>query len=66
MVEVLGEGDIRYDDRSSGIRLGSLSVGAGAVAYLLHPEHGGIGFGPGNYTISRQREQSEEIRLVQD
>ena len=46
--------------------LGTLVVDKNATAFLLHPEHGGQGIGPGNYTIRRQREQADEIRLVQD
>ena len=37
-----------------------------STAYLAHPEHGYTGIGPGTYRISRQREQADEIRLVQD
>lgn len=29
---------------------------AGTVAYLMHPEHGATGIGPGRYVIGRQRE----------
>lgn len=32
---------------------------AAAVAYLIHPEHGGTGIAPGTYVIRRQRERSE-------
>jgi len=34
--------------------------------YLMHPEHGAQGLAPGSYVISRQREQADEIRRVQD
>jgi len=66
---LVGEGDVRFDAvaaSATSIRLGVLSVGPASTAYLIHPEHGAIGFGPGNYTISRQREQADELRLVQD
>jgi hypothetical protein len=33
-------------------------VEATAVAYLIHPEHGGTGLAPGRYVIRRQRERS--------
>ncbi|WP_162931371.1 hypothetical protein [Streptomyces sporangiiformans] len=33
-----------------------------AVAYLIHPEHGGTGIAPGRYVIRRQRERSTERR----
>lgn len=46
--------------------LGVLVVPEGGVAFLLHREHGGNGIGPGAYLIRRQREQSTEIRIVQD
>lgn len=29
-----------------------------AIAYLIHPEHGGTGLAPGQYVIRRQREQA--------
>lgn len=46
--------------------LGTLSVPVGSVAYLAHPEHAYAGIGPGAYTIRRQREQAEQVRLVAD
>lgn len=48
-----------------GQRLGTLVVEKG-VAYLGHPEHGYNAIGVGSYTISRQREQADEIRLIAD
>ncbi|MCM2389016.1 hypothetical protein [Streptomyces albipurpureus] len=30
-----------------------------AVAYLIHPEHGGTGIAPGKYVIRRQRERGD-------
>lgn len=51
---------------TAGLILGTLTVHAGAEAFLLHPEHGAMGFGPGCYTISRQRELTDEIRMVAD
>lgn len=66
---LVGEGDVRFDPREASTRdlaLGVLSVGVGATAYLIHPEHGAIGFLPGDYTIRRQREQAEELRIVTD
>lgn len=41
-------------------------VNVGSECYLLHPEHGAQGLAPGSYTISRQREQADEIRRVAD
>ncbi|WBB61635.1 hypothetical protein O7599_03510 [Streptomyces sp. WMMC500] len=46
----------RVDDPQR-LALGVLD--AGAVAYLIHPEHGGTGIVPGTYVIRRQRERSE-------
>ena len=46
--------------------LGVLTVPKGSVVYQAHSEHGFLGIGPGNFTVSRQREQSDVIRLVQD
>jgi hypothetical protein len=45
--------------------MGSLVV-ENTPAYLIHPEHGAQGIGPGQYTISRQREQADVERLVAD
>jgi len=46
--------------------LGTLTVPQGAVVYQAHPEHGYAGIGAGTYTVSRQREQADVIRMVQD
>lgn len=51
---------------SAGLRLGVLTVADDSVAILSHPEHGFMGFGPGTYVVTRQREQADEIRMVQD
>jgi len=48
------------------LTLGVLTVPAGRVAFLLHPEHGAQGFAPGTYRVGRQREQADEIRSVRD
>lgn len=38
-----------------------------AVAYLIHPEHGGSGIAPGRYVVRRQRERGEAAaRLIAD
>jgi hypothetical protein len=52
-----------------GLAIGALT--ASAVAYLIHPEHGGTGIAPGTYIIRRQRElgdrwDREASRLVAD
>jgi hypothetical protein len=51
---------------SSNLSLGILTVAEGATAYLAHPEHAYTGIAPGTYEIRRQREQADEIRMVQD
>lgn len=66
---LVAEGDVQYAAAPAtrgGLTLGSLLVEEGASAYLIHPEHGCAGIAPGTYRISRQREQSDEIRLVAD
>ena len=44
----------------------SLTVPDGEVAYLAHPEHGYSGIGPGTYELRRQREQADQLRMIQD
>lgn len=51
---------------ASGQLIGRLTVAEGSAAYLAHPEHGYMGIAPGSYTIHRQREQADEIRIVAD
>ena len=46
--------------------LGVMVVPGEGVGYLAHPEHGYLAFGPGAYLVRRQRQQADEIRLVQD
>jgi len=46
--------------------LGVVHVPSGSTAYLAHPEHGYTGIGEGTYTIRRQRQQADEIRMVAD
>lgn len=54
------------DPGPTDLDLGTLTVPEGAVAWLAHPEHAYSGIAPGTYTLRRQREQADEIRLVQD
>lgn len=67
---LLAEGVVRWyaATRTSemDLDLGTLAVAGGAVAYLAHPEHGYAGIAPGIYTVRRQREQADEIRMVAD
>lgn len=46
--------------------LGVVTVPKGATAFLLHPEHGANAMGAGSYTLRRQREQADELRMVAD
>jgi hypothetical protein len=48
------------------LRVATLTVPPGSSAWLTHPEHGPMGIGPGGYSINRQREQADEIRVVAD
>lgn len=48
------------------LKVATLTVAEGSVAFLAHPEHGYMGIGAGSYTIHRQREQADELRMVQD
>ena len=66
---LLGQGDVFWDGHTGGptdLRLGTLTVATGAVAYLAHPEHAYAGIAPGTYEVRRQREQADEIRIVAD
>ncbi len=66
---LVAEGDVRFDGREASatdLSLGTLTVAPAAIAYLIHPEHGAIGFGPGTFDVRRQREQADELRLVTD
>lgn len=46
--------------------LGVVTVPEGSTAFMLHPEHGANAMGPGNYSLRRQREQADELRIVAD
>lgn len=63
---LVGEGVLWAPVAGEGQALGVVTVPEGSTATLLHPEHGGNAMGPGSYTIRRQREQADEIRLVRD
>lgn len=49
-----------------GTALGFLVVPEGSTAFLLHPEHGANAIGAGSYLLRRQRQQADQIRIVQD
>lgn len=66
---LLADGEAFYDAETPSatkLDLGVLTVAEGATAYLAHPEHGYIGIAPGTYTLKRQREQADELRMVAD
>lgn len=64
---LIGNGPVMFDAGRTGAQtLGTLTVAAGSSAYLIHPEHGAAGVGPGTYVIRRQREQADSVRLVAD
>lgn len=48
------------------LTLATLTVPEGSTAYLAHPEHAYTGIGPGTYSLRRQREQADELRMVAD
>lgn len=66
---LLGDGPVFFapaQQRPGSLDLGTVTVPDGSVGYLAHPEHAYTGIAPGTYVIRRQREQADEIRLVQD
>jgi hypothetical protein len=66
---LVGEGPVAFDALPSSPEmqtLGVLGVGEGGTAFLIHPEHGAVGFPPGDYTVVRQREQADVARFVED
>jgi hypothetical protein len=63
---LIGEGLRWAPVEQFGQNLGVVTVPNGGVGYLAHPEHGYLAMGPGAYTVRRQREQADEIRLVAD
>lgn len=65
---LLADGPVTWNEGAGAIALdlGVVVVPDGATAWLAHPEHGYLGIAPGSYYLRRQREQADEIRLVQD
>lgn len=65
---LLADGAVCWRDTrgSDPLELGTVTVPEGASAFVAHPEHGYLGVGPGTYRIRRQREQADQIRMVQD
>lgn len=66
---IVAEGTVYCDVReasASNLTLATLTVTEGATAYLAHPEHAYSGISAGTYELRRQREQADELRMVQD
>lgn len=63
------DGPVHVDVReasAASLLVAVITVDEGATAWLAHPEHGFLGIGPGTYEARRQREQAEQLRVVQD
>lgn len=63
---LVADGAVTWSPATDWLDLGVVTVGEGATAFLLHPEHGANALAPGSYRLRRQREQAEEIRRVAD
>lgn len=66
---IYADGDVYCDVFPADVRslkVATLVVPDGSVAYLGHPEHAFNGIGPGRYEIRRQREMADELRVVAD
>lgn len=63
---LVADGPVVWSPSSNEMTLGQVTVPKGATAFMLHPEHGAMGMGPGSYLVRRQREQADEIRRVAD
>ena len=48
------------------IRIATLTIPDGSIAYLGRPRHGYIGIAPGGYKAGRRREEASTIRMVVD
>lgn len=61
------EGACYWDEVGPALKLGVLTVAAGARAFLFHAEHGALEIAPGTYRVGRQRELGLDTwQLVQD
>ncbi|HEY3477502.1 MAG TPA: hypothetical protein VGL02_01270 [Streptomyces sp.] len=54
------------DDDPETTAIGTLTVADEATAFLIHPEHGAMSFGPGTWAVGRQREQADVVAFVED
>jgi hypothetical protein len=53
-------------DAPADLRVATMTVPDGSIAYLGHPEHGYMGIAPGSYEIRRQREMAGRARMIAD
>lgn len=64
---LLAEGPCSWTETPTvSLTIGIIDVPGGSVAYMAHPEHGYLAIGPGSYSVNRQREQADELRVVAD
>lgn len=75
---LLGDGILWKPGRDGAQTVGTITVPEGCTGYLAHgdgspgslsagqADHAPLAFGPGTYVVRRQREQADEIRLVED
>ncbi|MXM66853.1 hypothetical protein GR925_26335 [Streptomyces sp. HUCO-GS316] len=63
---LVADGHVTWAPIDDGADVGCFTVHEGAVAYVLHPEHGAMGHAPGTYLVRRQTEQADDKRLVID
>jgi hypothetical protein len=63
---LVADGHVTWTPINEGADVGCFTVHDGAVAYVLHPEHGAMGHAPGTYVVRRQTEQADGKRLVID
>ncbi len=65
---LLAEGPVNWTATPAvtDLTIGIVDVPDGSIAYLAHPEHGYLAMGTGSYSIRRQREQADELRVVAD
>lgn len=61
------EGTVEWKPNGTDLAIqGTVTVASGSQAGLIHPEHGLTLIGAGCYTVERQTEQADELRLVAD
>ena len=66
---LVADGPVTWAPVARAVELGDVGVFTvpdGATAYVIHPEHGAMGFAPGAYLVRRQTEMADELRIVAD